>query len=132
MSTPPSVSTTTTVRAATRNFTDYAKLKRTLHGHTLAVHSLTTLQNGDLVSGSGDRTIKIWNPNNGKLKRTLNGLTHGVRALATLQDGYLLSGSSIFEANSCQIKIWNPNNGELKQTSSGNTYCISISNITKW
>jgi WD40 repeat protein len=31
------------------------------------------LQNGDLVSGSGDNTIKIWNPVDGPLKKTLIG-----------------------------------------------------------
>jgi WD40 repeat protein len=35
-------------------------LKRTINGHTGSVITLTTLPNGDIVSGSGDRTIKIW------------------------------------------------------------------------
>jgi WD40 repeat protein len=50
-------------------------LKRTLNGHNGHVRSLTTLSNGDLVSGSNDRKIKIWIPNDGTLKRTLNGQT---------------------------------------------------------
>jgi WD40 repeat protein len=33
----------------------------------------TVLQNGDLASGSADRTMKIWNPINGTLKRIFNG-----------------------------------------------------------
>jgi WD40 repeat protein len=40
--------------------------------------ALTVLQNGDLASGSADRTIKIWNPINVSLKRTLNGHTEYV------------------------------------------------------
>jgi WD40 repeat protein len=66
------------------------------------VSALTILQNGDLVSGSDDSTIKIWNPNDGTLKRTLNGHTGWVRSLTTLPNGDLVSGS-----DDCRIKIWN-------------------------
>ena len=33
----------------------------TLTGHTSFVNCLLQLKNGDLVSGSADKTIKIWN-----------------------------------------------------------------------
>jgi WD40 repeat protein len=39
---------------------EFGTLKKTLTGHTWGVYALTTLSNGDLVSGSGDNTIKIW------------------------------------------------------------------------
>jgi WD40 repeat protein len=45
-------------------------LSRTLNGHTHWVNALTFLKNGDLASGSADRTIKIGNPINGTLIRT--------------------------------------------------------------
>jgi WD40 repeat protein len=41
----------------------------------------TLLQNGDLASGSANRTMKIWNIINGTLKRILNGHTEYVFAL---------------------------------------------------
>jgi len=66
--------------------------------------ALITLPNGDLVSGSWDNTIKIWNPNDGTLKRTLNGHTSEVRALTTLPNGDLVSGSM-----DKTIKIWSFN-----------------------
>ena len=62
--------------------------------------SLTTLLNGDLASGSGhnsDKTIKIWNPEDG----TLNN-TKYIWVLKTLSHGYLASASYI------EIKILNP------------------------
>ena len=33
----------------------------TLEGHTDHVLSLKSLENGDLASGSADKTLKIWN-----------------------------------------------------------------------
>ena len=51
---------------------------------TILVVLLTTLPNGDLASGSDDKTIKIWNPNDGTLKQTLNGHNLKVRALTKL------------------------------------------------
>jgi hypothetical protein len=47
------------------------------------VEKLTTLLNGDLVSGSDDTTIRIWNPHDGTLNRTLNGGSF-ITALTTL------------------------------------------------
>lgn len=40
-------------------------LVRSLVGHTNYILSLSMLQDGSLVSGSEDRTIKIWNTTNG-------------------------------------------------------------------
>ena len=45
-------------------------VKRYLTGHTNYVRALAVLQNGDLVSGSDDSTINIWNANDGSLIRT--------------------------------------------------------------
>jgi WD40 repeat protein len=52
----------------------------TLVSHNSWVLTLTQLQNGDLVSGSNDATIKIWNPIDGSLKRTLRKHTDAVGA----------------------------------------------------
>jgi hypothetical protein len=64
--TTTSVSTTTSIKIANSNFTEYGTLKRTLNG-TSTVFSLTTLPNGDLVSGLHQQ-IQIWKPNDGTLK----------------------------------------------------------------
>jgi WD40 repeat protein len=77
--------------------------------------ALTVLQNGDLASGSGDTSIKIWNPIDGTLKKTLNGHTNWVYVLTVLQNGDLASGSYQ------EIKIWNPIDGTLKRTLKGHT-----------
>ncbi len=95
-----SVSTTTSNKIANSNFTEYGTLKRTLNG-TSTVFSLTTLPNGDLVSGLHQQ-IQIWKPNDGTLKWTLTGHTNYVYALTTLPNSDLASGSYDFT-----IKIWN-------------------------
>jgi len=39
------------------------------------IGALTVLQNGNLVSASGDSTIKMWNPKTRELIQTLTGHT---------------------------------------------------------
>jgi WD40 repeat protein len=57
--------------------------------------ALTLLQDGTLVSGSWDKTIKFWNVNNGQCIKTLNGHTDWVNCLLLLKNGQLASGSWI-------------------------------------
>ncbi|CAF1635084.1 unnamed protein product, partial [Didymodactylos carnosus] len=73
------------------------------------VRALAVLTNGELASGSFDKTIKIWNPKDGTVKRTLKA-HFPVWILISLPNGDLVSGSN---ANS--IIIWNPINGTLKK-----------------
>ena len=54
-------------------------------------YSLAVLQNGDLASGSEDKTIKIWDSSTWSLKRTLTGHSDWVRSLAVLKNGDLAS-----------------------------------------
>jgi WD40 repeat protein len=68
------------------------------------VFSLAILPNGYIVSGSGDKNIMIWNPNQTNPEMTLSGHTYSVWSLAILKNGYIVSGSA--DKN---IMIWNPN-----------------------
>lgn len=58
------------------------------------VIALATLSNGNLVSGSLDHTVKIWNPYSGSLLFPLVGHAQLVTALITLSNGNLASGSA--------------------------------------
>ena len=117
---------------------NYGELKRTLTDHTGGVNALTILSNGDLVSGSDDHTIIIWNSNNGTFKRRFSfllfsSLIHSLNsspknpspeipaqksrsndprifALAKLSNGDLVSG-----LHDKTIKICNPNNGTINK-----------------
>lgn len=54
------------------------------------------------MSGSWDKTIKIWDAESGKCIKTLEGHTKGVRSIAFSPDGkHIVSGS-----NDNTIKIW--------------------------
>ncbi|RNA21377.1 vegetative incompatibility WD repeat [Brachionus plicatilis] len=95
-------------------------IERILDGHSDWIWCLAVLQNGDLAtilkngdlaSGSGDKTIKIWNKNNFNLKNTLNGHSNDILCLAVLKNGDLASGSQ-----DETIRIWNTNSGILRIT----------------
>ena len=102
--------------------TTTAQLKATLEGHTDIVWSVAFSPNGQtLASGSQDRTIRLWNLNNGNLKRTLTGHRDAVNSIAFSPDGRTLASGS-WDGT---IRLWNPNNGNLKRTLTGHTDGIS-------
>ena len=68
---------------------------QTLYGHTSGVYGLTVLPNGNLVSGSADNTIKIWNPSNGSIVQNISNDSIDNRALTVLQNGNSVSSSFI-------------------------------------
>lgn len=94
---------------------------RSLKGHSDSVWAIAMSPLGDtLVSGSFDKTIKIWNPQTGKLLHTLSGHLDAVRAIAISRDGLLLASGSSDKT----IKIWNLQTGKLLRTLSGHRSAI--------
>ncbi len=73
-----------------------------MSGHRNWVYSLAVLQNGYLVSGSGDQSIMKWDCTTGSLNKTLQGHSDPARSLAVLLNGDLATGS-----DDKTIKIWN-------------------------
>jgi WD40 repeat protein len=72
------------------NSTD-GTLKQNITGHSDYVRSLTTLSNGDLVSGSDDTTIRVWNLTDGTFKLNITGPDF-VYSLATLSNDEIVGG----------------------------------------
>jgi WD40 repeat protein len=76
---------------------------RTMNGHTRTVLCLaqSTYNNDELVSGSWDSTIKIWNITLGVCLRTLIGHTNSIMCISFVNDA-IISGS--YDST---IKLWN-------------------------
>jgi len=88
----------------------------TLKGHTDFVRGVAITPDGRLiVSGSWDRTIKVWNVLTNQLLATLEGHTGSVWCVAITPDGKrIVSGSS-----DKKIKIWDGDNYQLLATLEG-------------
>lgn len=68
-----------------------------------------------MVTGSYDRTIRVWNLQTGETLRVLSGHARGVRCLQ-FDDSKVISGSM-----DRTLKIWNWRTGELLRTLEGHT-----------
>lgn len=73
-----------------------------LSGHKDSVNTLVSLNNGHLVSGSTDKTIKIWELHTNTCIQTLNGHTGAVNSIVALTNEVIISCSS--EDNT--IRLW--------------------------
>jgi len=94
---------------------------QTLEGHMKGVASVAFSPDGKyIVSGSKDKTIKIWEVSTGKLVRTLTGHKKYVNSVIVSFDGkYIISGS-----NDETVKVWEFSTGELIQTLEGHSWYV--------
>ena len=79
---------------------DYSCVE-TYQGHTRAVWSVAVMGNGNIVSSSYDKTVKVWSRETRACLYTLAGHTARVCGVAVLADGELVSVS--YDKT---IKIW--------------------------
>jgi WD40 repeat protein len=78
-------------------------LLHTLIGHSEAVNSIALNVHGNtLISGSADKTLKIWHPGSGELLHTLSGHSAGVTCVAISPDSRVIASGSQDKT----IKIW--------------------------
>jgi WD40 repeat protein len=80
-------------------------------GHTLDIFSLKVLSNGNLASGSDDKTIKIWDPRRPRFLKSLDAHEGTICTLEQLNNGWLVSGS--WENT---VKIWDLNSDDALAT----------------
>lgn len=98
------------------------ELLHSFTGHSHIIRSLAVSADGKiLVSGSRDKTIKIWRLKNGELLHTLNGHRDGVYAIALSPDGQIVASGSADKT----IKLWHLETGELLGTFIGHTHTVT-------
>ena len=99
-----------------KKISEHSFLDKTLTGHSDSVQSVVYSPDGRyLASGSGDKTIKIWEVATGKQLRTLTGHSDTVSSVVYSPDvRYLASGS-----NDKTIKIWEVATGKQLRTLTG-------------
>ena len=94
------------------------KLSKTLNGHTWEVTSISFSPDGSkIVSGSGDKTVKIWDAHTGNCLQTLYWDTDWINSVVFSPDGtQIVSGS-----RDNTIKIWDATTGTCLETLIGHT-----------
>jgi len=108
-------------------------LLRTLEGHTDDVRAVAVTPEGRrAVSGSGDKTLKVWDLESGALLRTLNGHASPVNAVAVTSDGQrAVSGAgSLSESKDNTLRLWNLETGAVLRTFEGHTDRVSAVAVT--
>ncbi|KAJ9267667.1 hypothetical protein DTO195F2_1 [Paecilomyces variotii] len=91
---------------------------QTLEGHSGAVGAVAFSPNNQtLVTGSHDKTIKLWDTMTGSLQQTLEGHLGWIRTIAFSSCGLLLASGS----HDNTIKLWDAVTGALQKTFCGHS-----------
>jgi WD40 repeat protein len=102
-------------------------LVRILTGHTNPVFAVAVTPDGlHAISGSFDKTLKVWDIETGRELHTLTGHTSGVIALAMTTDGLHAISGSLDKT----LRVWNLVSGQELHTLAGHTHGIIAVAVT--
>ncbi|MEG4818115.1 WD40 repeat domain-containing protein, partial [Microcoleus sp. K5-D4] len=111
-------------------------LLRTIEGHRNSVNAVAVTADGKrAISGSGDKTLKVWDLTTGKEQFTLNGYTKSVNAVAVTADGKrAISGlcATTFPGryDDKNLKVWDLTTGKEQFTLNGYTKSVNAVAVT--
>jgi len=92
-----------------------------LKGHTGEVFGAAVTPDGKtIVSGSGDRTLKVWDLETGRCKATLKGHTSAIWGVAVTPDGKTVVSTSL----DTTLKVWDLETGRCRATLKGHIGCV--------
>jgi WD40 repeat protein/serine/threonine protein kinase len=110
----------------------------TLRGHTFGVNCVAVSPDGKLLaSGSGDKTVRIWDAANGQEIRILTGHTDNVTCVAFSPDSKRLAsaGGGWEGGKPGEVKVWEVANGQEAVSYKGHTHwvqSVTFSPDGKW
>jgi WD40 repeat protein len=94
------------------------EVKALLKGHTDVIVGLSFSPDGNrLISGSADKTVRIWNVRTQQILHVLKGHTDFIYAVAFSPDGSIAVTGSYDNT----LKLWNAKSGSLIKTLKGHT-----------
>lgn len=91
-----------------------------LKGHEDYVYSVCMTSSGKIVSGSADKTVRVWDMNTGDI---IHKLRHddSVYSVCTTNDGKIVSGS-----RDNTVRVWDMTTGDLLHTFRHNNWVSSV------
>ena len=93
----------------------------TLEGHSRWVNSVVFSPDGSRVaSGSGDKTIRVWDVQTGQCQHTLEGHSEGVNNVVFSPDGSRVASSSEDKT----VRVWDVQTGQCQHTLEGHSHVV--------
>ena len=92
-----------------------------LKGHTGGVSAVSVLQDGRIVSGSDDDTLRVWNVNTGdcdEVYQDESAPSHLTQLFQNTSSGYVNPSLPFFNDESCN-RMWNITNQDRKLVVAG-------------
>lgn len=91
---------------------------QTYQGHSRDVYTVAFAADGStLASGSGDKTVRVWNLETGQCCKTLHGQTNQVLSVAFSPDGQSLAAVSLDQT----VRLWDWRSGQCLRYLEGHT-----------
>ena len=91
-----------------------------MRGTAIGSPCVTELKNGQFISGSRDKTLKLWDADTGQCLRTYEGHSDSVTCVTELKSGQFISGS-----DDKTLKLWDADTGQCLRTYEGHSDCVT-------